>query len=337
MRQQLRTVVRRRSLIVTVLVVAVMTLSLSLTGGPRVSPAPTARAHALSRAKSSGTSHTIVAGGLSTQSNSRAAVSLVNDVVSGSLGVTKQGTRNPALRLKRLARYPIGRLDAAQPSGRAPPASNAMAGFRLIYENGFTGSTLPAGWVPYSGVPGGDAGGQFAPSHVVVSNGLLQLNTWQDPSFNNEWVTGGLCQCGVAHTYGAYFVRSRITGAGPTAVELLWPVARVWPPEIDFSETGGTTSASSATLHFNSANQFVQRKLSIDMTQWHTWGVIWTPTSVVYTVDGRTWGVVNTTTEIPRQPMTLDLQQQTWCASGWACPTQPQSLQVDWVAEYAPS
>ncbi|MBW4078495.1 MAG: glycoside hydrolase family 16 protein [Acidobacteria bacterium] len=335
MRQQVRAAVRRRSFIVTVLVVAVMMLS--LTGGPRVSPAPTARAHVSSRAKSSGTSYTIVAGGLSTQSNSRAAVSLVSNVVSGSLGVTKQGTRNPALRLKRLARYPIGILDAAQPSGRAPPASNAMAGFRLIYENGFTGSTLPAGWVPYSGVPGGDAGGQFAPSHVVVSNGLLQLNTWQDPSFNNEWVTGGLCQCGVAHTYGAYFVRSRITGAGPTAVELLWPVARVWPPEIDFSETGGTTWASSATLHFNSANQFVQRKLSIDMTQWHTWGVIWTPTSVVYTVDGRTWGVVNTTTEIPRQPMTLDLQQQTWCASGWACPTQPQSLQVDWVAEYAPS
>ncbi|MHB1208784.1 MAG: glycoside hydrolase family 16 protein [Acidimicrobiales bacterium] len=336
MRQrQVRAVVRRRFVFATVIVAAVMTLS--TTGGSRVGPAVTAQTHPSSLAKSSGVSHTTVVGGLRTPSNSRAAVSLASNVVSGSLVVTKHGTRNSALRLKRVAHYPIGILDAAQPSGRAPPASNALVGFRLIYENGFTGSTLPGGWVPYSGMPSGDAGGQFAPSHVVVSNGLLQLNTWQDPSFNNEWVTGGLCQCGVVRTYGAYFVRSRITGAGPTAVELLWPAARVWPPEIDFSETGGTTSASSATLHFNSANQFVQRKLSIDMTQWHTWGVIWTPTSVVYTVDGRTWGIVNTTTEIPRQPMTLDLQQQTWCASGWACPTQPQSLQVDWVAEYAPS
>ena len=40
--------------------------------------------------------------------------------------------------------------------------------------------------------------------------------------------------------------------------------------------------------------------------------------------------------EIPAQPMTLDLTQQTWCASFWACPTAPQSLQVDWVAEYQP-
>ena len=26
------------------------------------------------------------------------------------------------------------------------------------------------------------------------------------------------------------------------------------------------------------------------MTQWHTWGVIWTPTSITYTVDGSVWG-----------------------------------------------
>lgn len=262
---------------------------------------------------------------------------LASSVATTSAGTNAAASRQPSLRLRRNGHYPLGILDAAQPSGRAPPASNAMAGFRLIYQNGFNGNSLPSGWVPYSGVPSGDAGGQFAPSHVIVNNGLLTLNTWQDPSFNNEWVTGGLCQCGVARTYGAYFVRSRVTGAGPTAVELLWPVAPVWPPEIDFSETSGSTSSSSATLHFASANQFVQRQVSIDMTQWHTWGVIWTPTSVLYTVDGKIWGNVTASGEVPHQPMTLDLQQQTWCTAGWACPTTPQSLQVDWVAEYAPA
>jgi len=262
---------------------------------------------------------------------------IVNELVSSTPPSISHVNRARHPNLRRNGSYPIGALSAANPSGRAPPSGNAMAGYTLEYVNSFTGTSLPHGWVTYSGTPGGDPGGQFSSSHVTVSGGLLQINTWQDPAYNNQWVTGGLCQCGLARTYGAYFVRSRVTGSGPAAVELLWPVAPVWPPEIDFSETGGTTSASSATLHYTSASDFVQKKLTIDMTKWHTWGVIWTPASVVYTVDGRTWGSVSAASEIPRQPMTLDLQQQTWCASGWACPTSPQSLQVDWVAEYAPS
>ena len=191
--------------------------------------------------------------------------------------------------------------------------------------------------MPYSGVPGSDPGAQFGSAHAVVSGGMLQLNAWQDPAYNGEWVTGGVCQCGHGQTYGAYFVRSRVTGPGPTQVELLWPVANVWPPEIDFNETLGTTDGTSATVHFGSANGQDQRTLSIDMTQWHTWGVIWTPSSVTYTVDGRAWSTVMNTSEIPNQAMTLDLQQQTWCSSGWACPTAPQSMDVDWAAEYSPN
>jgi beta-glucanase (GH16 family) len=170
----------------------------------------------------------------------------------------------------------------------------------------------------------------------VVGGGLLSLNTWQDPAYNNEWVTGGLCQCGEPQTYGAYFVRSRLTGAGPTGVELLFPTSG-WPPEIDFNETGGGITSSTATNIWaasGSSRSQSQSQLSIDMTQWHTWGVIWTPTSITYTVDGRAWGTFTVASEVPSQPMTLDLQQQTWCSSGWACPATPQSMQVDWVAEY---
>ena len=220
----------------------------------------------------------------------------------------------------------------------APPGSNAFAGYSLAYSNDFGGSTLPKGWYAYSGKPGGDPGAQWGSAHVVVSNGLLQLNTWQDPAYNNEWVTGGLCQCGLSRTYGAYFIRSRVTGPGPTNVELLWPSAPVWPPEIDFNETNGSSSGTSATniWDLTGSNRSQQQSfVSVDMTQWHTWGVVWTPTSITYTVDGREWGKFTNPADIPNQAMTLDLQQQTWCASGWACPTTPQSMQIDWVAEYA--
>jgi beta-glucanase (GH16 family) len=216
----------------------------------------------------------------------------------------------------------------------APPTAGALAGYSQSYVTDFAGSSLPAGWNVYTGTPGGDPGGQFGAAHVVVSGGLLSLNTWQDPAYGNSWVTGGLCQCGRAQTYGAYFVRARLTGAGPTGVMLLWPSASVWPPEIDFSETGGSVTSTSATVHYGASNSQIQRNLTINMTAWHTWGVIWTPTVVTYTVDGNVWGSVTTTSAIPNQGMTLDLQQQTWCSSGWACPSAPQSMQVDWVSEY---
>jgi outer membrane protein OmpA-like peptidoglycan-associated protein len=164
---------------------------------------------------------------------------------------------------------------------------------------------------------------------------MLQLNAAQDPALNNEWVTGGVCQCGVTQTYGAYFVRSRETGAGPTIVELLWPSNGEWPPEVDFNETGGQDTSTTATNIWaasgNSKSQ-IQQYLTIDMTQWHTWGVIWTPTSIVLTVDGTEWG--SFTSNIPDIAMWLDIQQQTWCSSGFACPTSPESTDVDWVAEY---
>jgi beta-glucanase (GH16 family) len=63
--------------------------------------------------------------------------------------------------------------------------------------------------------------------------------------------------------------------------------------------------------------------------------VIWSASSITYTLDGRVWGTVTDPSEIPNQPMTLDLDQQTWCASGFACPTAPQSELIDWVAEYS--
>jgi len=219
----------------------------------------------------------------------------------------------------------------------APPDPNAMPGYAQTYVTDFNGSTLPDGWQLFNGTATGDPGSQWAPSHVSLSGGLLQMNTYQDSNYGNAWVSGGACQCGsgvAGQTYGAYFVRSRTTGPGPTVVQLLWPADNSWPPEIDFNETYGLTTATSATLHYTSSNQQVQRSLTIDMTQWHTFGVIWTPSSLTYTVDGQVWGTVDIPADIPNVPMTLDIDQQTWCSSGFACPTTSQSLLVDWVAEY---
>ena len=148
-------------------------------------------------------------------------------------------------------------------------------------------------------------------------------------------------------TYGAYFVRSRITGAGPNEVQLLWPADNQWPPEIDFNESGSRWAATSGTVHFGTpappgkpssqaTDHFLQQNFyPIDLKRWHTWGVVWTPTSITYVVDGWQWGTtVRTPGTVPRIPMTLDMQQRPGCTPGLACPNQNQAMLVDWVAEY---
>jgi len=227
-----------------------------------------------------------------------------------------------------------GLPDAEEPSGMAPPPTYALSGYQQTYVTDFGGSSLPEGWATYSGQPGNDPGTEWRPSQVVVSNGTLQLNVSNEPS-TNEWISGGTSG-GPTATYGAYFVRSRLTAPGPTIVELLWPSENVWPPEIDFNETYGPTTGSMATVHYTSANKVDHRKVTVDMTQWHTWGVVWTPKSITYTVDGKVWGIVMATSEIPNIPMHLAIQQQTWCSKGFACPTAPASAIIDWVAEYSP-
>ena len=236
--------------------------------------------------------------------------------------------------------YPVGIPDPSEPSGFAPPPSNAVPGYSEIYSTDFPGNTMPSYWPLYSGQPGGDPGALFAQSQVGVTSGVLTINTSLQPGAPAQWLTGGTCLCGIpGQTYAAYFVRSRLTGPGPTGVELLWPDANVWPPEIDFNETYGGTTSSTATIHWAANNSQQQIMVHTTMTAWHTWGVIWTPTKVIYTLDGRIWGTITNQGEIPTIPMHLSLQSQTWCgaSSPWACPTQPESMLVDWVAIYTPN
>jgi hypothetical protein len=231
--------------------------------------------------------------------------------------------------------YPVGTLQSSEPSGMAPPGLNALKGYVRIYVNDFLGTKVPSGWDVFTGQPGGDPGGQFASSHVVVSGGMLELNAWKDPKYGDNWVTGGLSDYAESQTYGAYFVRSRVTGAGPNEVELLWPLSNVWPPEIDFNESGGSLSSTGATVHFTSANSIAQRTEITNQSEWHTWGVVWTPKKILFILDGEVWGSINVAYAIPDVPMTLDLEQRAECELGRQCPTQPVSMLVDWVAEYS--
>ena len=235
------------------------------------------------------------------------------------------------------------------PSGVPVPTGN-LPGWQLTYSQDFNGTTLPPGWDAYSGEPGGDPYGYWDPANVTVSNGELHLRTKanDDPQSSNTYSTGGVGFYGNSQEYGMYLVRMKgdyEPGLQISNIALLWPAdGNTWPPEMDFYEDeGGSRSGFTASLHPGSDGDdccVVRHTLANAATQWHTYGIIWTPTSITYTIDGRPWGVVQKSQlsgpgEWPSIPMNLDLQSQN------LGPAQPngsiETMTVDWVAEYAPS
>jgi hypothetical protein len=250
--------------------------------------------------------------------------------------------RGPRVRVAAQPRVPTPlasscghRVARSEPSRLAPPPTHLLGGFTLSYCTDFPGRSIPPGWFKFSGVPGGDPSGLFARSHVAVSGGELSIKVMKHPG--SRWSSGGICHCGLPRLYGAFFVRSRVTGSGPDEIDLLWPVAHLWPPEVDFNESNAHTGTTTWSVHFGGTDSEVHGAARIDLLRWHTWGVLWTAQSIRFLVDGRLWGAVTKSSEIPHQPMTLDVQNQTFCGRGTECPAHPVAMQIDWVAEYAPT
>lgn len=228
--------------------------------------------------------------------------------------------------------------DQAMPTGK-------IVGWREVFSDDFPGESLDRSkWRLYEGQPGGDPGGWFSASHVSLSNGMLVISASRDPTRGNQWSTGGLSSSpGLVQTYGKYLVRFRMdAGIGVGHALVLFPADNSWPPEIDFSEDNGSGRDSTlGTVHYGATDKHVTSDIAVDLTQWHTLGVQWLPGSVVFTLDGRAWAHVDGVA-VPKVPMTLDIQTETWpCSGTWGvCPdaSTPKAvnLDVDWVVAYAP-
>jgi beta-glucanase (GH16 family) len=211
-----------------------------------------------------------------------------------------------------------------------------MPGWNLVYSQDFNGTGLPAGWGTYSGQPGGDPNGRWDPANVVVSGGALHL-------LATSVSTGGVMFSGNPQTYGMYLVRMKgdyEPGLQISDIALLWPQKSVWPPEIDFFEdTGGARDNYHATVHPGpNGNNSNQQHVSVDSsaTQWHTYGVQWTPSSITFTIDGHPAGSSIRNSGLPAWPdIPMNLALQAENLSG-AQPSQSiETMTVDWVAEYA--
>jgi beta-glucanase (GH16 family) len=186
-------------------------------------------------------------------------------------------------------------------------AAVAASTWRTVFADNFDGSSLSSSWWDYNGKSSA-SNSYFKPANVKVSGGSLILTSTKA---TGAWTGAGVGQK-TNLKYGRWLVRGRMDkGHGTTFVALLWPLVG-WPPEIDFAEdNAGDRNMMLGTVHYVGGSQVSKTLSGIDSTQWHTYGVEWTPGKVVFTVDGRIWGTT-AASNTPSQTMRLGLQTEPW-------------------------
>jgi hypothetical protein len=247
---------------------------------------------------------------------------------------------------------PTGQQGSGDPSGENP--FTTLSGYTLDYVQEFNGGSMPSGYDAYNGTPGGvsSSQSQFVPSMCTFGGGEAHL-------LANGIDTCGLQYYGTPQTYGAWFARLQSPGE-PSGVSvgnvfLLFPANNEWPPEIDIYEDHGTRTATSSSV-INTVGSlcgsspsaqclasYVQSNgnsggTANDDTQWHTYGVEWTPSGVTWLIDGQ---VVFTApasqtpsgAQQPDTPMYMDLQSENTTGAG--APAGMVCMNVDWTEEFS--
>jgi hypothetical protein len=238
------------------------------------------------------------------------------------------------------------------PSGQSP--ATALSGFTLKYVQEFKRDSPPPGWNIYTGVPGGETSSvaDWVPGMCTFSGGEA------------HFMADGVDSCGMKYLrgpqkYGAFFARLRAVPEPSSQqfsdIFLLWPANYQWPPEIDIYEDKAEQTRTSASMFntvgnlcgtsptfaclapYEQGNDGANGVANTD-TEWHTYGVEWTPSGVSWLIDGKVVFSAPTTrvrspAKQPALPMDMALQSQNLAGAG--APTKRETMTVDWVEQFS--
>jgi hypothetical protein len=245
----------------------------------------------------------------------------------------------------------------ADPSGAGLPVGN-LPGWRQIFADDFSTpiglGSFPAAasakWGAYPWPWKDTSGyGRYSPKRTVsVAGGVLTADIHTDVGDSGTTAyplvaaltpkLPGTSKYGL--TYGRFAVRFRADMVpGYKIAWMLWPDSGNQPAdgEIDFPEMNLDSPNVFGFVHrtdASSGSDQMWAKVPMDIRQWHTAVIEWSPGLVVFVLDGKEIG--RTTTRVPDAPMHWVLQTET--ALRLAAPPAPTArgnVQVDWVAAWA--
>ena len=242
--------------------------------------------------------------------------------VSGTLVHYGPGATDTVM-LAGVSNVPMNTL--VDPSWTYAPSPTATGEFgSLVFNDDFGGTRVDqTKWpINYGGTTYWTGAFRWDNSQVSVGNGMLDIGITRQA--DGSWSTGGVSTTpnqwnpGFAFTYGKVEIMAKmsaeVTGMGPCF--LLWPAAQgVWPPELDILEA--PKGNGMVTQHWadpkTGGDVYESHNYDVDLTQWHVYGLEWTPDRVTMTIDGQAMHTY--TQNIPTQKMTVGLQGHVGAAS----------------------
>lgn len=199
---------------------------------------------------------------------------------------------------------------------------SAPAQWTLVWSDEFNGNSLNTNvWYADTGNCDGWGYGEmeyYTPQNLIVTNGMLRVLALNQPT-NGFYFTSGrinsdlLSDCGT-NDVSPYFPGSTAFTYGKIEWRIKFPIGKglfpqiwmypqnspyvTWPNcgEIDVFEddTGTFTNGGTATLHYSNGSggesDYYCGMNGGDISQWHTYAIIWTSNSISFLTDGNTNG-----------------------------------------------
>lgn len=248
---------------------------------------------------------------------------------------------------------------ASSPWGQSAPRGD-FGPWKQVFVDDFT-TDIATGTFPgtqaarYRVYPSGRADtsgdGRYAPEKVLsVADGLLRKHVRTEDGTPLVAAVVPLIGPGAseAQLYGRYSVRFRADRTpGYKVVWLLWPdegtnitgsaSGRGGNGEVDFPEMDLDDDEVSGFVHHQDATDRTDQywsKSDVDVREWHTYTIEWSPDLVTFMIDGDTVG--RTTERIPRSPMRFTLQTETSLRAptpDWARGV----VEIDWISIWSHS
>ena len=191
----------------------------------------------------------------------------------------------------------------------------------------FDDGTTLSDWTVYDG-PGHAGNGRRTPAAMSVADGMLTITGDQGGNSGGMgWLPGQL------HGRWEACVKSSTASAAYHSLVLLWPDAEDWPTggEIDFMEiVDPARQAAEFWLHWGPGGMKQSSSIPVDATQWHSYAVEWTPSHLIYYVDGEPEWLISDPARLPPRPMHLCLQLDYFGGDTGGGAHQ----WVDWVRQY---
>jgi beta-glucanase (GH16 family) len=219
----------------------------------------------------------------------------------------------------------------AETSRTSERAAAARYGWGTVIagdEFDYTGSPDSAKWRVYDSA--GHAGrGVRTPDAWQVDGGVATVTG------DAQGRTGGM-SARHGQKYGRWEARMKTSLRDPKyhPVLLLWPDVRTSNcPEVNFAESTTNPEVVNFFLHYGCEPRQVQEQKSLDMTQWHTYAVEWTPTRMVGYIDGVEYFRNTNPGHLPKVSMHASIQLD-WMPDRSA--TRRTTMSVDWIRVYRP-